>query len=94
MYNESYRYLFAMAIASGFIAFPSGPSDKKMVPNLVQPAGLENKKSAVKVLQEDCYVADQLWTRVLRGISSGTVSANSSGNQEPSSKPRSHRTRT
>ncbi|KAI5853621.1 hypothetical protein BZA05DRAFT_396668 [Tricharina praecox] len=65
MYSDAYRYIFAMAMASGFTRYPSEAAADGGSSTLVLADGLET--AAQREFREDGYVVNERWTRILQG---------------------------
>jgi len=66
MYNDAYRYLFAMAVVSGYTGYASGEAGA-LGAELVPAANLADQPSALRAFKQDGYVVDERWARVLQG---------------------------
>ena len=65
VYNDAYRYLFAMAMVPGYTGYASERAGT--LGELVPATNLANQTSVLREFKQDGYVVDELWTRALQG---------------------------
>jgi hypothetical protein len=74
MYDQAYRYLFAMAIGSGLATFDGLADNTTLAAR--QVSSVSPDTSGKRTFTQDGYVVDPVWVRVLQGVLGGVVMLN------------------